>query len=372
MTMDPSATVTALAQRLGGGDSAAWGNLAWFAARRGEDALALVALRRAVGLPGVTGSMRRALEDLARGDVRTMLLWSADRLGHPADSGNTVAAGLAAHRRNEVSLAEACYRSAMDQPRSHDLAANALAVLHEQREETDAADELWRDLLGRGDWVARHNAAVAMLRRGAPQRARLLLHDDGGKAVSAPLSHLAGYAALLDHDPEAACRLLLAAVAADPELARGQFALALAAAQLHRADAAVRAIRKALLLSPRFVPAVWILHSAPGEPLFEFSADSAEPDSALTDLLVHLGRTLLHAGHCSEALAVFDQLLTQQPAQPVARFHRGVVLAKLRRYGEALDDWEVVGHDHAAPDLAIASQRHARSARHLASLFAPQ
>jgi len=104
------------------------------------------------------------------------------------------------------------------------------------------------------------------------------------------------------------------------------------------------------------------------------TADDVEPaaraPSESAEALLSRGRSLLQSANLSGALSVFDQVLTQHPANAAARFHRGVVLAKFRRYDEALDDWEAV--DRAAPttDLREASRRHARSARQLASLFA--
>ena len=74
--------------------------------------------------------------------------------------------------------------------------------------------------------------------------------------------------------------------------------------------------------------------------------------------------------HLGEAMAVFDQVLARQPTQTAALFHRGVVLAKLRRYTEALEDWETVGRVDPDGPLGEMSRRHARSARQLASLFA--
>ena len=97
----------------------------------------------------------------------------------------------------------------------------------------------------------------------------------------------------------------------------------------------------------------------------------AMPDApqAAWHTLFLLGRSLIQTSHLSEALAVFDQMLVHQPAHAGALFHRGVVLAKLHRYDEALENWEVVGRMHASTEIGVASRRHAESARQLASLF---
>jgi tetratricopeptide (TPR) repeat protein len=104
----------------------------------------------------------------------------------------------------------------------------------------------------------------------------------------------------------------------------------------------------------------------------ELPVDAGEGGAAAPtdDVLLSLGRSLLQTAHLGEALAVFDQVLTGHPSQTAALFHRGVVLAKLRRYDEALEDWESVGRVDPESEIGDASRRHARSARQLASLFA--
>ena len=137
---------------------------------------------------------------------------------------------------------------------------------------------------------------------------------------------------------------------------------------------ALAAIRRALLLSPWYVPQVWLLDGGKGadSPLVELPVEHEDAGNAThtDDVLLSLGRSLLQMSHFGEALAVFDQVLVHQPSQAAALFHRGVVLAKLRRYEEALEDWEVVGRNDHESELGDASRRHARSARQLASLFA--
>jgi tetratricopeptide (TPR) repeat protein len=119
---------------------------------------------------------------------------------------------------------------------------------------------------------------------------------------------------------------------------------------------------------------VWLLEHASDPALVELAVDSGDAASVshTDDVLLSLGRSLLQTAHLGEALAVFDQVLVSHPSQTAALFHRGVVLAKLRRYGEALEDWEHVGQFDPGSELGDASLRHARSARQLASLFASQ
>jgi tetratricopeptide (TPR) repeat protein len=124
-------------------------------------------------------------------------------------------------------------------------------------------------------------------------------------------------------------------------------------------------------MSPWYLPQVWLLEPHPDGVLTELAAieGSTAEGSEADAVLLTLGRSLLEAGHLGESLAVFDQVLLRHPAHTSALFHRGVVLAKLRRYHEALEDWQQVDQADPAHDLAAASRRHADSARRLASLF---
>ncbi len=362
--------VAALRRRLRPSDPITLNNLAWFAARRGATATALECARAAVSLPGAPAAAWRALERLAAGRSDGMLLVAQGPVADaPTAAIHPLAAALSAHLHGDLPVAEACYRAAL-QAGGHNAAAwNGLAVLHEQRRERLAADEAWRAAQSTPYPAAAHNQALAMLRRGFPHRARAVLAGVGDPGdLSAALRYLAGYAALGDQDPAAAMPLLLAAVEADPHLARAHFTLGLACERLRLHDNALRAIRQALLLSPAYQPQVWLLVAGGGH-VQELPAVMSG-DEHTDEVLLSLGRSLLQMAHYGEALAVFDQVLTRQPSQAAALFHRGVVLAKLRRYGEALDDWEHV--DRADPDGALgrASRRHALSARQLAALFA--
>lgn len=361
--------VAALRRRLQPSDAITWNNLAWFAARRGATAIALESARAAVALPGAPPAAWRALERLAAGRSDGMLLVADGPVREAPAASHPLAAALSAHQHGDLPVAEACYRAALHAG-GHDAAAwNGLAVLHEQRRERAAADDAWRFTQAEPHPAAIHNHALAMLRRGFPHRARAALagHTAAGE-LTAALNYLAGYAALSDQDPAAAMPLLLAAVDADPHLARAQFTLGLASERLRLHDNALRAIRQALLLSPAYHPQVWLLIAGDGR-VHELLAIMAGDEHA-DEVVLSLGRSLLQMAHYGEALAVFDQVLTRQPSQTAALFHRGVVLAKLRRYGEALDDWEQVDRVDPRGALAQASRRHALSARQLAALFA--
>ena len=96
----------------------------------------------------------------------------------------------------------------------------------------------------------------------------------------------------------------------------------------------------------------------------------APPDDAnVGAAMLAEGRGLLAAGRLSESLTLFDGVLRLRPSDPVALFHRGVALAKLRRYGDALHVWHAVERSDPAGALGTMSRRHADSARRLAELF---
>jgi cytochrome c-type biogenesis protein CcmH/NrfG len=86
--------------------------------------------------------------------------------------------------------------------------------------------------------------------------------------------------------------------------------------------------------------------------------------------LLLLGRSLLDEGRPGRALEALDRLLKFDPDNDAALFHRGVALARLRRYREAVRAWEAVVQSDPAGVYAQAARMHARSARDLAHIFA--
>ncbi len=368
-----SGVVAALGQRCGAGSATTLTNFAWFAVRRGAFDAALDAVRRAVALPHAPPAAYRSLERIAAGHSDGLLL--AIEPGDAAPpvmpaSSNPLAAAVAAHHHAEWSVAEACYRSALGDPALAPAAWNGLAVLHEQRGERGAAERAWAGADAESRPAARHNRALALLRRGSTAAARQLLGGVTGRGIAA-LDYLAGYAALTAHDAVAAVALLETAVRIDADMSRALFTLGLARERVGDHLGAVDATRRALLLSPWYVPEVWLLERGGGAPWLELAAEapSRRGQAPADEVLLALGRSLLERGHLGEALAVFDQVLMQHTSQPAALFHRGVVLAKLRRYAEALDDWAAVEQTDPDGALGAMSRRHAQSARQLAALF---
>jgi tetratricopeptide (TPR) repeat protein len=367
------ATLNALRQRIDNSDPVALTNYAWLAARSGRIADALEAARRAASLPAAPRAAWRALERLAIGRSDGLLVATAGaETDENTSHASPLAAAIAAHRQAAHAVAEVCYHAATADPHSSSAAWNGLGVLHEQRGETGAADDAWRRSLTEPRVASIHNRALAWLRRDDPRAGRELLGLHAELvASSAPLLFLLGYLALLEDDASLARVSIERALAIDPELARAQFTLGLVHERLGRSGDALVATRRGLLLSPWYLPQVWLLESQPGVTLVEIPAAplGGEPGDEVEQVLLTLGRSLLETGHLGEALAVFDQVLLRHPVHTAALFHRGVVLAKLRRYHEALEDWEtVVAHD-ADGDLAEVTRRHAESARKLAHLF---
>lgn len=363
-----------LRTRLDADDPVAMTNLAWCAARAGVLDVAQEAARRAASHPHPPEAAWRTLERLALGRTDGLTL-ATPRLASPSTRDgppSPLKAAVAAHRQSAAAVAEACYHAALLVPHQQHAAWNGLAVLHEQRGELAASDEAWQHSLAQPGTAAIHNRALSWMRRGERRRGRALLAEyTDVVSTSAPLLFLVGYAALLDSDPAMARLSVEAALALDPDLVRAQFTLGLVSERLGRHADALVAIRRGLMISPWFVPLVWLLDDGAHPTPFEVAdkASDALTDIASFDVLLVLGRSLLEAGHLGEALGVFDQVLLRDETHTAALFHRGVVLAKLRRYQEALADWD--GVLSTAPDSVLGemTRRHAASARELAHLF---
>lgn len=361
--------VTSLARRLDPDNPEQQAGLAWFAARRGARAEAMAAARRAVAHHDAPRAARRTLERLAAGRDDGFLLPHPQAISAVGGrSGTTpLAAAVAAHREGASAVAEACYQAACSAPELAAAAINGVAVLHAQRGEADAADAAWARLDLTQDPLARHNAVLAWWLRG--DRPRAIARLSSPPPDTAALHHLAGWLHADTGNLAAARAALLEALAIEPHLARAQFALGLVAERQGDQPCALDATRRALLLSPWFQPLVWLVSPQPGV-VVELPADAPTGKAELGGMaILRLGRALLENGHVAEALAMFDQALLQEPAAPAALFHRGVVLAKLRRYAEALADWDAVGRADPEGPLGAMSRRHARSARDLATLF---
>lgn len=370
-----AAVVAALAERLAAADATTLANLGWFAARRGATSIALDATRRAVALPSAPRAAWHNLERLAAGRTDRLLLGLSEHdsaLATESSAQHPLAAAVASHAEGALAVAEACYLAAIASGHEEVAAWNGLAVLHEERGERAAADAAWARVAAWESPAVVHDCALAWHRRGDTTRARGFLKSSLTRFPgSAVLLQLAGYLAHIDGASAAAVPLLMASLAADGTLARAHFTLGLAHERLGAHTLAVEATRRGLQCSPWFVPEVWLLDNGRGGDPVEIPPErSAGTAEATDEVLLTLGRSLLETTRLGEALAVFDQVLVRQPSHTAALFHRGVVLAKLRRYADALADWERVGSTDAEGMLGAMSRRHAHSARELAALFA--
>ncbi|HRP08240.1 MAG TPA: tetratricopeptide repeat protein, partial [Gemmatimonadales bacterium] len=325
--------LAAIQQRLDGSDPVALTNFAWFAARSGRMEPALAAARRAAALPRAPRAAWRALERLAIGrtDGLTLAAPAAAARPHSAHEGSPLVAAVAAHRQAALAVAEACYHAALQDGAHAAGAWNGIAVLHEQRGELSQADEAWNNSLIELPQVAAvHNRALAWLRRGHPEQCRETLgHHSGLVGDSAPLLFLLGYAAFLGGDAALARVSIERALQCDPELARAQFTLGLVHERLGNPDAALAATRRGLLMSPWYLPQVWLLAPSRAGALVEIPATDPQTVTAagMEEVLLDLGRSLLGNGHLGESIAVFDQVLLRDAGHTAALFHRGVVLA---------------------------------------------
>jgi tetratricopeptide (TPR) repeat protein len=88
------------------------------------------------------------------------------------------------------------------------------------------------------------------------------------------------------------------------------------------------------------------------------------------DALLLLGRCLLDDGRPERASEALRRLLKFDTDNDAALFHLGVALARLRRYGEAVQAWERVVQVDATGPFAQAARSHGRSARDLQHIFA--
>jgi len=98
-------------------------------------------------------------------------------------------------------------------------------------------------------------------------------------------------------------------------------------------------------------------------------ADMLEQDPYDLDALILLGRALLEDKRTTAALEAFRRVLKFDPEHVAALFHEGVVLARLRRYREAVHVWEMVTRIDPSGPYAQRARMHARTAVDLQHIF---
>ena len=100
-------------------------------------------------------------------------------------------------------------------------------------------------------------------------------------------------------------------------------------------------------------------------------AELLEQDPYDLPALLLLGRALVDDKRDEQALEAFRRALKFDPEQVEALFQQGVVLARLHRYGEAVQAWEKVTRIEPGGPFAQRARIHARTALDLQHIFAP-
>ncbi|HEV2751672.1 MAG TPA: tetratricopeptide repeat protein [Gemmatimonadales bacterium] len=100
-------------------------------------------------------------------------------------------------------------------------------------------------------------------------------------------------------------------------------------------------------------------------------AELLEQDPYDLPALLLLGRALLDDKRDDQALEAFRRALKFDPEQVEALFQQGVALARLHRYGEAVQAWEKVTRIEPGGPFAQRARIHARTALDLQHIFAP-
>jgi tetratricopeptide (TPR) repeat protein len=101
-------------------------------------------------------------------------------------------------------------------------------------------------------------------------------------------------------------------------------------------------------------------------------ADLLEQDPYDLDALLLLGRALLDDKRVDASYEAFRRMLRFDPDLIAALFYAGVTLARLHRYGEAVEMWERVTRLDPGGAYAQRAKMHARTALDLQHIFATE
>ena len=236
---------------------------------------------------------------------------------------------------------------------------DAISLADEWPEDADILVTLAEARLAAGD-PAKSLEALRLARERAPHRADIL--------------QLEGDIAADMGDVEAARESYEGALLLNPRFAQVHFNLG----GIHEADEdwklAERCYRAALEALPTFVEAALALarvYRITGHPrtAVNLLADVLANDPSDLSALLALGHSLLDDGRLEASLQTFRRILAYDAEHVGAHFFTGVVLARLHRYGEAIEQWERVVS--IAPDgpFAREARNHARSALDLQHIF---
>jgi tetratricopeptide (TPR) repeat protein len=98
-------------------------------------------------------------------------------------------------------------------------------------------------------------------------------------------------------------------------------------------------------------------------------ADYLVADPSDLEALFALAQSLVDDNRLPQALTALDRLLAHDPTRVAAHFYRGVTLARLRRYAEAVACWDRVLQLEPHGTYAQKAKRHARTALDLKHIF---
>lgn len=201
---------------------------------------------------------------------------------------------------------------------------------------------------------------LTQAREQAPQRPELL--------------KLEGDVAVAMGDLEQAEAAYRGALELDPRFVQVHVALGALYERREDPDAAEAAYRGALGVLPTFSDAALALaglHRRRGQPraAVNLLVDVLAADPADVDALQALGQALLDDGRLDDGGAAFDRLLAHDARHIAGLFFSGVVLARQKRYNEAIRRWDhVITLDPSGP-YAQRARRHARTALDLRRIF---
>ncbi|TNF89045.1 MAG: tetratricopeptide repeat protein, partial [Gammaproteobacteria bacterium] len=236
---------------------------------------------------------------------------------------------------------------------------DAAAFVAEYPADVDALVALAECRLAAGD-PALALESLKVARGRAPQRADLL--------------KLEGDIAVGMGDLETAQKAYQGALALNPRFAQVQADLG----RVHEAredwNAAESSYRAALDSLPSFSEAALALarvYRKAGRPKLAVNllVEVLSGDPSDLEALLGLGHSLLEDGRLDRGLEAFGRILAHDDKHVGAHFFAGVVLARLRRYSEAVQEWDQVISIEPDGPFAREARKHARSALDLKHIF---
>ncbi len=217
--------------------------------------------------------------------------------------------------------------------------------------------------------------AEARLAAGDPASALEYLDRARSRAPQrADILKLVGDIAADMGDVDAAQQAYEGALDLEPRFAQVQVDLGRLYEARNDLKAAERSYRAALEILPTLTEAslalarVYRLSKLPRMAV-NLLVEALKTDPSDTEALLALGQSLLDGGKAEQAIEAFERVLTFDDGHVGAHFYRGIAAARLRRYTEALREWELVMGLEPDGSLAREARKHARSALDLKHIF---